>query len=143
MNKAERVLASAQADIGTYEVVGSNHNLKILNYFHSLGHKEITSDETPWCAAFIGYHLEKNGVTSTKALNARSYETFGTAVALKDAKPGDICVFKRGSSSWMGHVTFFLKYSNSVLYCIGGNQSDSVRVSSYSVNDLITIRRYK
>lgn len=37
------------------------------------------------------------------------YLTWGEAAGVEQAREGDIIVFTRGSSTWQGHVAFFLQ----------------------------------
>jgi uncharacterized protein (TIGR02594 family) len=131
----------AKKEVGTLEVAGAKHNPKVLQYFRDAGHPEIVNDETAWCAAFVGAMLERSGVPSTRALNARSYLKWGQPVALEDAKPGDIVVFQRGDSAWQGHVAFYEAQGATKITVLGGNQSDSVNRSSYPISKLLGVRR--
>lgn len=132
----------AKKDIGTWEWKGKNHNPKVLQYFKDVGHDWVTDDETAWCAAFVGAMLERGGVESTKALNARSYLDWGEEVSLEDARPGDIVVFERGDSSWQGHVGFFVKENPKTISVLSGNQVNQVNTKNYSKRKLLGVRRY-
>lgn len=131
----------AQNEQGVEEIKGRKHNVKIVQYFADIGHDEVRDDETAWCAAFVGSCLEKAGLTSTRALNARSYLKWGRAI--DKPVPGCIVVFKRGTSSWQGHVAFYIGQGNDRIKVLGGNQSNQVKVSSYSKDDLLGYRMPK
>ncbi len=130
----------ARKEIGTVEWRDGN-NPKVVQYFADSGNAWVKDDETAWCAAFVGAMLKRAGLQGTGKLTARSYLDWGTPVSLKDAKPGDIAIFKRGNSTWQGHVTFFDRQNGAYLVCVGGNQSDQVKESNYAVKDLLGIRR--
>jgi hypothetical protein len=86
--------------------------------------------------------LERAGLRSTRALNARSYLEWGQEVSLEDAKVGDVLVFWRGSpDDWRGHVGFFVNRAGTHLEVLGGNQSDAVTVQRYPVSRLLSVRR--
>lgn len=131
----------ARSLVGTKEVAGSDDNPKIMEMYRTVGHSGIEHDEVAWCAAFVGFCLEKGGLRSTRALNARSYLTFGVKVELADAKDGDIVVFERGNAGWQGHVAFFISASATKIKVLGGNQSDAVSIASYPKSKLLGIRR--
>ncbi len=131
----------ARSYLGIKEVAGPRDNPKIMEMYASVGHDWVEHDETAWCAAFVGHCLEKAGIRSTRALNARSYLGFGEPVAVTDAREGDIVVFERGSSSWQGHVAFFIKATASQIEVLGGNQSNGVTIAPYPRNRLLGIRR--
>jgi len=131
----------ARSYLGIKEVAGPRDNPKIMEMYASVGHDWVEHDETAWCAAFVGHCLEKAGIRSTRALNARSYLTFGEPVAVTDAREGDIVVFERGSSSWQGHVAFFIKATATQIEVLGGNQSNGVTIARYPRSRLLGIRR--
>ena len=130
----------AQKEIGTVEWAKGD-NPKVVAYFKDSGNAGVTDDETAWCAAFVGAMLARSGVKPTGKLNARSYLDWGIPVDRKDAKPGDVVVFKRGNSSWQGHVAFFVKDKGALIEVLGGNQSNAVNVKGYQASKLLGIRR--
>ena len=130
----------AKAEVGTVEWTDGN-NPKVVAYFKDSGNPGVKDDETAWCAAFVGAMLRRAGVKSTGALNARSYLDWGTPVDRKNALPGDVVIFKRGSSSWQGHVAFFVKDRGALIDVLGGNQSNAVNVKGYQAAALLGIRR--
>ncbi|MGB1214828.1 MAG: TIGR02594 family protein [Pikeienuella sp.] len=137
----KKVYDLARADLGTWEWA-DGHNPKVVKYFADVGHEWVKDDETAWCAAFVGSKLKQAGLPHTGKLNARSYLDWGTPVALKDAKEGDIVVFSRGNpNGWQGHVAFFVEESGSTIRVLGGNQSNQVNVSAYPKSRLLGIRR--
>lgn len=130
----------AQKEAGTVEWAKGD-NPQVVKYFRDSGNPGITDDETAWCAAFVGAMLARSGVKPTGALNARSYLDWGLPVERKDARAGDIVVFRRGTSSWQGHVAFLVKDRGATLDVLGGNQSDAVNIKGYSAAQLLGIRR--
>jgi uncharacterized protein (TIGR02594 family) len=132
----------AQAEVGTFEW-GDGSNPKVLAYFKDAGHGNISDDAVPWCAAFVGAMLERCGISGTGKLNARSYLDWGVPVELENARPGDVVIFKRGNSTWQGHVAFYVDQNGSSIKVLGGNQSDAVNVKPYSKAKLLGIRRAK
>jgi uncharacterized protein (TIGR02594 family) len=105
---------------------------------------DINPADTAWCAAFVNGVLGASGGTGTGKLNARSFLNWGVPVT----KPsqGDVVVFERGSAaSGKGHVGFFIgtemKDGKQYIKVLGGNQSDSVKESSYPADKLLGYRR--
>ncbi|NTZ90468.1 TIGR02594 family protein [Agrobacterium tumefaciens] len=93
---------------------------------------------TPWCAAFVNAVLATQGIEGTGKLNARSFLNFG--MATDNPRPGDIVVLKRGTGE-QGHVGFFQGFDgNGNIKVVGGNQSNSVKESTYSADDLLGFR---
>ena len=130
----------AKAEVGTVEWANGN-NPKVVAYFKDSGNPGVMDDETAWCAAFVGAMLKRAGIKGTGKLNARSYLDWGTPVARNDAQPGDVVIFKRGNSSWQGHVAFFVKDRGALIDVLGGNQSNAVNIKGYHSAALLGIRR--
>jgi uncharacterized protein (TIGR02594 family) len=135
-----KVYDLARLEIGTYEwAEGSNP--RVDAYFDDVGYPSMT-DETAWCAAFVGAMLKRCGLPHTGKLTARSYLDWGKPVDLSKAEPGDIVVLWRGSpTSWQGHVGFFDRQADGNVYLLGGNQRDMVNVSGYSIDRVLSVRR--
>lgn len=133
----------AQSEIGTKEIRGSKHNRNIIQYFADIGHSWVQDDETAWCAAAVGSWLERSGIKSTKALNARSYMGWGIHCDLEVAEPGDIVVFWRGTpNGWQGHVALYISHSATHIKVLGGNQKDQVCIAEYSREQFLGVRKY-
>lgn len=144
MNRNKKVLITAAKEIGVKEIPGPKSNPRVEEYLAwggSVNNNLKLKDDTPWCAGFVGWVLEKSDMTSTNSLMARSYEKWGVSKK-KDPMPGDIVTFWRTSlKSGFGHVGFFLKRSGDFVYVLGGNQSDEVNIARYSTARMTDIRR--
>ena len=108
----------------------------------------VNVQTTPWCAAFINALLSEVNITGTGSNLARSFLKWegGVSVDPREAEPGDIVIFRRGNTSWQGHVAILkspLRASDEYAIVIGGNQGDMVKVSGYPVRDILGIRRIK
>lgn len=132
----------AKTKLGLQEV----KDRKALIDFFKTNHIDLDPSTTPWCAAFVNSCERTAGKPGNGKLNARSFLTYGTEVPKNQIQHGDILVFARGSSTWQGHVTYFDawdhdKQGNVIMRVLGGNQSDSVCYSWYSLGKAIGIRR--
>lgn len=95
-----------------------------------------------WCASFVGYTLKESGLPYMRTSIARDYLKYGDETINPEFL--DIAVFRRkGGESWQGHVGYFLGFTIDKEYVIvlGGNQSDSVNVSTYKISDLLGFRK--
>lgn len=114
-----------------YEGLNENSNRKTLK-----GLVGIDPVAVPWCAAFINAILEREGYVGTNDNRARSFINYGEKVVSPEV--GDIVVFR-------SHVGIFIEYKqiNDTLYVgvLGGNQSNSVKVSYFPVKKILAIRR--
>ena len=130
----------ALSQIGIKEIVGHLHNKDVLKYFLETGHDWVRDDETAWCSAFVNWVTQKSGLSSSGKLNARSWLNVGEKVS--DPKLGDVVVFWRSSSSsWKGHVAFYIRDTKNWIYVLGGNQNNQVKISAYPKNRLLQYRR--
>lgn len=138
--KLARAYELARNDIGTVEW-RDGHNPKVVRYFSDVGHSWVKDDETAWCAAFTGAMLDRSGLPSTRKLNARSYLEWGVAVDIKNALPGDVVVFWRGSpDGWQGHVAQYVSHNETHVTVLGGNQSNAVNEKPYPISQLLGVR---
>lgn len=104
--------------------------LKSLNAWWS-------DSQTAWCGVFIAHCLQSVGLPYPKDYyRALSWLSFGEK--LTSPAYGCVAVKKRTGG---GHVTFVVgKTSTGLLVCLGGNQSDSVKLSVYKASDFESFR---
>lgn len=131
-------LAAAWAEFGVREIPGSESSAEILRYFRDAGDDQPQTDETPWCAAFVGAMLKRAGAPGTGSLMARSYLDWG--LGIDDARLGAIAVLARGDDPTAGHVGFVLGETADRLYLLGGNQGDAVAVAGFDKSRLVGLR---
>lgn len=125
---------------GIAETAGAGATPEIVAYFRDAGHASQTSDEVPWCAAFVCACLERSGIRSPRTLRARDFEGFGSLISLDAPRVGAIAVFKRGSDPSAGHVAFVTGWTPTTLACLGGNQDDKVGVAHFPRESLVALR---
>lgn len=130
--------AAARAELGVAEIPGEGSNPRIIE-FASYTTLRARKDSVAWCASFANWVCNEAGVKGTGFANARSFLSWG--VPINKPIVGCIVVLKRGKPP-AGHVTFcdHEDISNGVIRCIGGNQGDQVKVSRYSVSDVLGYR---
>lgn len=128
---------AAWSHIGVKETAGSRATAEIVGMYAASGHPEVTSDEVPWCAAFVGKCLKDANLPNTGSLMARSYLEYGTK--LDEPKVGAIAIFKRGAPP-SGHVAFVTGWGAGNIRVLGGNQGDKVCEANYPADSLIGLR---
>ena len=124
--------------LGLKEGAGPKNNLTVIRFYKDVGHSWVKQDSVAWCAAFVGAMLARSGLPHSGSLATRSYLSWGKKTT--HPKRGDVVVFKRGNSSWRGHVGFYLGESGGRIYVIGGNQRDAVTVTSKTKSSLLGYR---
>lgn len=129
-----------------HEIAGSGANPLITALFDELGYNgSAYADATAWCAVFMGAILKRSGLTYLVTMQARNYEGYGTKVEgatihdqLNNAVLGDIVTFYRqGEASGKGHVGFYVSHTATHVSILGGNQSDTLKVSQYSIGTYV------
>lgn len=135
----DKIIEVALSQYGTKEIVGEDDNQTIVNYAKEAGFDWVEDDETAWCSIFMNWCAMKANKPHTGKANARSWLDIGEDV--KVPRIGDIVVFKRGSSSWQGHVALYVNEDEDFVYVLGGNQSNSVNISPYRKSRLLGYRR--
>lgn len=141
----------AQRFVGVKEIPGRDNNNQVLAML-KLDDPWPAGDEVPWCSAFVNYIAWLLRLPRSKSLRARSWLTIGYSVELADAEVGfDVVVLKRNGDDQpgpevldaVGHVGFFAGTEADQILVLGGNQSDSVKVSPYPEYRLLGIRRLR
>ena len=119
-------LTFARRYSGLSEIKGRAHAPEILEMWRVLG-LPYRDDETPWCAAFVGFVLESCGCASTRSAWARSYENWGQGI--KAPAVSAVVTFKRDGGGHVGFVTG--RDQRGYLMALGGNQADAVNIKPF------------
>ncbi len=121
----------AEGELGTAEIAGARHNPRVIEYHATTG--GFSDDETPWCASFVNWVLQRSGQGGTGSAAAMSFQNYGTQ--LDRPAYGCIAVFSYGGGK--GHVGFVVGKQGDRLLVLGGNQGDQVKVSSYGTGSIV------
>lgn len=124
---------------GLREIPGPKHNPIILKWLVKLK-AWWKEDETPWCGTFIAHCLDEAGLTLPKHwYRAKGYVDYGQSCSLADIPFGAICVKGRVGG---GHVFYAVAKNpdGSIIYGLGGNQSNCVNITSFRRSELIAAR---
>lgn len=130
-------LRIAYGEIGVLEYAGEKNNPRIVEYHQATTYR-AKDDETPWCSAFVNWCMRQVGIKGSGEANARSWLTWGRKI---DAPVhGCIVVLKRGTSPTSGHVGFYIETHGENVVVLGGNQSNTVKLSNYPGADVLGYR---
>jgi hypothetical protein len=147
-----RVINSIYNNRNNWTETGANPN--IIETFKVAG-KNNTSDKgigNSWCASFVSYVLNRAGLPYLKTRSSQAYKKYGTEVPLNDPtkwRKWDLVILQNKSDPDTGHITFLydgITTSKEGVAGLGGNQSNTVKISLYPYNDelrLVAIRRGK
>src|SRR4051812_47905079 len=105
MNEIPRWLVLASQELGVSEVVGLDHNKRILEY-HSVTSLHAETDEVPWCSSFVNWCMKNSMIRGTYSAAARSWLSWGY-----ECEPihGCITILERGKDGTSGHVGFLVE----------------------------------
>lgn len=97
-------MSIARDELGTVERSGPGSNSRVLEYLRSTDLDEAlaSTDETPWCSAFVNWCIERAGYQGTNSAWARSWLSWGRRI--ETPVPGCITVFTRNGGG-MSHFT--------------------------------------
>ena len=140
-NTQEKMFSAALKEIGVKEVPGEASNPRIIEY-HRHTKLQATSDETPWCSAFINFCAWSAAAVGTGNAMARSWLLWGKKIT--EPEVGDVVVFSRGNDGISGHVGFVAKPISKLslyVWVLGGNQGNQVCVQKYPKTKVLGYRR--
>jgi uncharacterized protein (TIGR02594 family) len=126
-----RWITIAEGEVGTSEIVGSQHNPRVVEYHSTTG--GWGNDEVAWCSSFVNWVMKKAGHKPTGSAQAISWSRWGKK--LDRPAYGAIAVFSYGGGK--GHVGFIVGKKGDKLLILGGNQSNTVKVSSFGKSQII------
>jgi uncharacterized protein (TIGR02594 family) len=129
-------MAIARRELGVAEIAGATHNERIVEY-HQTTSLQATTDETPWCSAYMCWVMEQAGHRSTRSAAARSWLKWGRQIDTPE--PGCIVILKRGNPP-AGHVGFFVRSAPGVVRLLGGNQGNRVSEMNFPVVNVLGYR---
>ena len=133
-------IIKALGEYGQKEIAGVENNSEILKYSSEIGQKWVTNDEVPWCAAYVNWIIKKIGKIGTNKLTSRSFLDYGTPTLTPEI--GDIVVLGAiDNEKEYGHVGFFIKKTDNIVYILGGNQSDQVNITAFNIRRVLSYRK--
>lgn len=134
-------LAHEDLKLNWHEKEGTATNPLIKECYEAVdgfGNPEMMDDDKfAWCSCYVNRKIQQAGGRGTRSAAARSWLRWGREVELKDVKPGDIVIFSRPPSKWQGHVGFVEKVEATTLQVLGGNQHNTVDISSFKKGNRI------
>ena len=138
---------AAIAALGRKEFPGAaSNNPDIIRDFALCGRADVTTDETPWCAAFAGARLrecEINIPLPGDALLARKYLGIGSSVSASSVRRGDLRIEGRTNDPSLGHIEIVVDVDQKKGTCrtIAGNVNNSVAYATKPLKGALGYRR--
>lgn len=135
--------------LGAVEIPGSKHNPRIVEYHKHSGNiggeKATHPDEVPWCSSVLQAAADACGMYKTDNALASSWDKYvGEKLKIGDwVEEGDIIRLAHPG----GHVTLankrFQWTGKGTFDGLGGNQSNRIKVSTFSQSTIVSIHRWK
>lgn len=137
----ETAISFLTRHIGTKEYDGIVADIQTWFYGHLV--------KAPWCATCVSYVLSHIYNYNCKYENVYHLNNWAKSTLMQvpdiaDAKENDLVIISFGgplSVTTRKHATFYTgKRDDSGNYlCLGGNQSNSIRISAYSPSDIYAV----
>jgi len=132
-------LEVALSEYGKEAYPGTKTNPEVLKYFTETGYTFIHDDETPWCAAFLNWVLQKCKIDHPNKLNARSFLEMKHATSTPEL--GDIVILWRiNPIGALGHTGLYIRENKNLIWILGGNQNSTVNIRAFPKNQLLGYR---
>ncbi len=121
----------AEGEIGQHEITGGE-NPRIIEY-DAATTLAAKTDEVPWCSSFVNWVMSRAAITGTRSAAAKSWLSWGIGLTVPSL--GCICVLRdvRQPPGHGYHVAFWQGESEGRSILLGGNQSDSVKISTFGL----------
>jgi len=132
----------ASKDLGIRETPGKASTPRIKQAIKQAASWLNDDDsQTPWCGCIRGlWGLETGTGVPKEHYRAASWSKWGKAVPLDPSKwmKGDTVVMGRSGGN---HVALVDRVVGDKVYCLGGNQSDAVTITSFKISGIWAVRR--
>jgi len=119
---------TALKEVGTKEVVGSQHNKRVLEY-HTTTAGRYSNDEVAWCGSFVNWVMLHSGIYDTVDYPERAKAWLDFGYSTDYPMLGSVAIKSRQGG---GHVCIVIGTDGKDgLYCVGGNQNNEVSIQLY------------
>jgi len=140
----------AQRYIGVREFAGGRDHPFIQWCLSLCGLSTDSSDEIPWCSAFLQHPFYELRLPRSESAAARSWLGIGIPIELVQATVGHtVIVLKRGTGEQPGpevrdapgHVGLYAGWHGQYVDILAGNQGNAVSVASFPQSRILGVRR--
>lgn len=129
-------LRRARLELGVRE---GKSDARIVQYHQYTGLR-AKSSSVAWCASFVAWALEQEGIRSTRSAAAASYKDFGRP---SDPVPGAIILFSKHDpdAKGSGHVGLVNALPDGEwIEVLSGNCANQVKLKKYRLDAAVAIR---
>lgn len=117
-----------------------------IKEYHLIGGGLNGGGNIPWCTSFINWIINKTFGSNIKFAASQEFINNKNYKKIDEALYGSIAVFAtyndKNNKTGKGHTTFIIGISNDKqsYICLGGNQNNRIKLSSYSKNKRIKLK---
>ena len=133
-------ILAALSFYGERPIPGPQANTQILEFIKATTYPDTTSDEVPWCSAFLVWIFNECGIKTPANAAAKSWLTYSTET--DDPKFGDVVVIgypKEAPANF--HVGLFIRETRELVYILAGNQNDTVDITPWRKRSVLSYRK--
>lgn len=118
----------ALGEVGVVEDTRPGRSTLRIESYHSATAAGRALDDLSWCSSFASCVLEAAGIRSTRNKTAASYKTWGQPCGWVF---GAVIIFPKSDpdAAGSGHVGFLVGVLGRTVFCLGGNQRNSVSIA--------------
>ena len=129
----------ATKELGVHEIKGKEANERIIEYAKHTSLK-ATSDEVPWCSAFLVWCFKQCNMEV--AANAAALSWLNVGEQVTEPVLSDIVVLEYPLGTGKGHhVGFFIRENADGIFVLAGNQDNTVDIKLWQKADVLQYRR--
>lgn len=126
---------------GEKPIPGDKNNEQIVAFLEASGQPKDTTDEVPWCSAFLVYCFQQACIQTPANAAARSWLNYSTET--DTPKLGDVVVLAWPIEAPVhAHVGLFIREVENGIYLLAGNQRNTVDIVLWKKQDVLSYRRY-
>jgi len=126
---------------GEKPIAGKENNPQIVAFLEASGQPKNTTDEVPWCSAFLVWCFQQACIATPANAWAKSWLNYSTDT--KTPKLGDIVVLAWPvEAPTNSHVGFYIREVENGIYILAGNQDNTVDIVLWKKKDVLSYRSY-
>jgi len=125
---------------GERPLAGPPANPQILEFLKATTYPDTTSDEVPWCSAFLVFLFGHCGIETSANAAALSWMNFSEPT--DDPHMGDVVIFAWPAAAPVNyHVGLFVRETDNLVYILAGNQNDEVDICAWRKRSVLSYRK--
>ena len=140
MPKQAQAVLAALLMYGESPIAGPQANKQVLAFLAATSYPKGSSDEVPWCSAFLVWIFQQCGLKTSATAAALSWMQFGSQVT--EPVIGDVVVLAWPVGAPVHyHVGLFIREVANGIYILAGNQDNTVDIALWKKADVLGYRR--